>query len=117
MSSKRKSQNCLSRTKTRRYLLEFQCNFFFLFTADDPLVEARRSKEIAPARAEHPEPKPQPAEPEPKKEPLGKRPAEQSPEAPEPKKPCLGKEPPLDDDLSEISDDADEILDRVEVSH
>lgn len=93
-----------------------KCIFLFLVTADDALVEARR-KEIPPARVEHPEPKPQSVEPEPKKELLGKRPAELSPEATEPKKPCLVKEPPLDDDLSEISDDADEILNRVEVSH
>lgn len=37
-------------------------------------------------------------------------------EAPiEVKKPCI-EEPPIDDDLSEISDDADEILNREDVS-
>lgn len=45
---------------------------------------------------------------------LGKRPAETSESEVEPKKPCLSKEPPLEDDLSEISDDADEILNRDE---
>lgn len=55
-------------------------------------------------------------EPEPKKETvLGKRPAEVSLEpVTEIKKPCV-KEIPLEDDLSEISDDADEILNRDEV--
>lgn len=54
---------------------------------------------------------------EPKKESLlGKRVADQPLESVvEAKKPCL-KEPPLEDDLSEISDDADEILNREEVS-
>lgn len=47
---------------------------------------------------------------------LGKRPSESMDEAPiEVKKPCI-EEPPIDDDLSEISDDADEILNREDVS-
>lgn len=47
---------------------------------------------------------------------MGKRPAE-TPLEPviEAKKQCIIKEPPLEDDLSEISDDADEILNRDEV--
>lgn len=45
---------------------------------------------------------------------MGKRPAETTDTELEPKKPCLIKEPPLEDDLSEISDDADEILNRDE---
>lgn len=45
---------------------------------------------------------------------LGKRPAENIDSEPESKKLCLTKEPPLEDDLSEISDDADEILNRDE---
>lgn len=50
-----------------------------------------------------------------KKEPLlGKRSAESPDREVESKKPCLVKEPPLEDDLSEISDDADEILNRDE---
>lgn len=46
---------------------------------------------------------------------LGKRPSESCEDAPEVKKPCI-EEPPIDDDLSEISDDADEILNREDVS-
>lgn len=75
-----------------------------------------RRKEILP-RQEHPEPKLPPVEPELKKENiLGKRPADQQllEGASEPKKLCTS-EPPLEDDLSEISDDADEILNRDEV--
>lgn len=63
-----------------------------------------------------PKSQPQVQEHEPKKETvLGKRPAETPPEPPiEAKKPCV-KDVPLEDDLSEISDDADEILNRDEV--
>lgn len=47
---------------------------------------------------------------------MGKRPAELPLEPViEAKKQCVAKEPPLEDDLSEISDDADEILNRDEV--
>lgn len=53
----------------------------------------------------------------PKKESLlGKRPAESSEDVPDTKKPCLEEAPILEDDLSEISDDADEILNREDVS-
>lgn len=70
---------------------------------DEEIIEPPRRKE--------------PVEVEPKKETLlGKRPAEVPPPEPpvEAKKPCIIKEIPLEDDLSEISDDADEILNRDE---
>lgn len=52
-----------------------------------------------------------------KKEPvLSKRTSEPSEDAPEIKKPCIVEEPAvLEDALSEISDDADEILNREDV--
>lgn len=46
----------------------------------------------------------------------GKRSAEPTEEVVEAKKPCLIEEAPLEDDLSEISDDADDILNREDVS-
>lgn len=57
-------------------------------------------------------------EQEPKKESiLGKRAAESIETVVDAKKQCVvAKEPALEDDLSEISDDADEILNRDEVS-
>lgn len=89
--------------------------YFNVSFIDD--LDSRR-KEAAPARQERLEPSPVPAaDPEQKPDTsVGKRSAEESPEhVPEAKKPCV-KEPPLEDDLSEISDDADEILNRDEVS-
>lgn len=70
--------------------------------------EATETKPAVPAVDQEP----------PKKESVAsKRPAEQPAEpAAEPKKQCVVKEPPLEDDLSEISDDADEILNMDEVS-
>lgn len=47
---------------------------------------------------------------------LGKRPADTPEETPEVKKSCIEEAPILEDDLSEISDDADEILNREDVS-
>lgn len=47
---------------------------------------------------------------------LGKRPIEPTEEGPDCKKPCIEEPPILEDDLSEISDDADEILNREDVS-
>lgn len=53
----------------------------------------------------------------PKKESLlGKRPSEPLEDAPEIKKPCVEDTAVLEDALSEISDDADEILNREDVS-
>lgn len=61
----------------------------------------------------------QPTEPEPESTSAPKRTAEDSPDGPsEAKKVCSKSEPApvLEDDLSEISDDADDILNRDEVN-
>lgn len=83
---------------------------------DDSYTERRKEP---PIRVEHPiEPKAPIHENEPKKENLlGIKRSAETPLEPvvEAKKPCV-KETPLEDDLSEISDDADEILNRDEVN-
>lgn len=85
-----------------------------MFT-DETMLDSRRKD--PPVRQEIVDTKPPILEPEIKKESiLGKRPAETPENVVEAKKPCIVKEPPLEDDLSEISDDADEILNRDEVN-
>lgn len=89
----------------------------FCYLAEESHVDTRRKEPIRNVEP-HVEPKIPPVhEPEPKKEiVLGKRTADVPLEpVVETKKPCV-KEIPLEDDLSEISDDADEILNRDEVT-
>lgn len=98
-------------------LLVFKILFFL--SPDETMSESRR-KELPPRadpRSDRSDSKTSSMpEVETKKEPSApKRPAEEPLESPvEIKKPCI-IEPVLEDDLSEISDDADDILNRDEV--
>lgn len=103
-----------------------QLTVFCRFVAEDSNLESRRKEPSSNApsrvdtRSDHSDSKSSAPESESKKDNIAgvKRSAEDSVDSPvDPaKKPCLVKEAPvLEDDLSEISDDADEILNRDEV--
>lgn len=93
--------------------------FHYLIFLDDSNAESRRKEAPLPRLESLDQKNSTPEETKKEAQPTPKRAAEESVEnTPEAKKICIKQEvaPVLEDDLSEISDDADEILNRDEVN-